>query len=157
MSKQQSGFTLIELVVVIVILGLLAATALPRFVNITADARFASVQGVAGGLRSAAALAKAQYLVTGSSAATTITAEGQLVDVLDTQNFPNFGGRPEGTATGMRRMLPDPSNFGIAGPGTDVGAITYTANGGQAGCNVVYTPNAAGDPVTVNATLANCQ
>lgn len=157
MYKQQSGFTLIELVVVIVILGLLAATALPRFVNITADARFASVQGIAGGLRSAAALAKAQYLVTGSSAATTITAEGQLVDVLDTNNYSNFGGRPEGTTTGMRRMLPDPSNFTITGPGTDIGAITYTANGGQAGCNVVYTPNAVGDPVTVNATLATCQ
>lgn len=157
MHKQQSGFTLIELVVVIVILGLLAATALPRFVSITSDARFASVQGVAGGLRSAAALTKAQYLVTGSSAATTITAEGQLVNVLDTATFPNFGGRPDGSATGMRRMLPDPANYTITGPGTQTGAITYTANGGTATCNVVYTPNAVGDPVTVNATLANCQ
>lgn len=155
MHKQQSGFTLIELVVVIVILGLLAATALPRFVNITADAREASVQGVAGGLRSAVALAQAQYLVTGSSAATTITAEGQLVNVLDTATFPNFGGRPDGSATGMRRMLTDPANYAIAAAGGAADTVTYTPDGGSATCQVVYDPDLAGDPVTVTVTDCN--
>ena len=67
MKSQQSGFTLIELVVVILILSVLAATALPRFMDVNEKAHHAAVAGAAGGLGSAVSLVKAQWVANGET------------------------------------------------------------------------------------------
>lgn len=71
-AKRQDGFTIIELVVVILLLGILAATALPRFMDVTDEAHDAVVEGVVGGLNTGAALFRATWVATGQSTTDTI-------------------------------------------------------------------------------------
>ena len=90
--KRQGGFTLIELVVVIVILGILAVTAAPRFLNLQNDARKASIQGLKGAIDGAAGITYGKAAVEGVETATTSNVDGSISAAF---------GYPTATATGI--------------------------------------------------------
>jgi len=83
-NKAQGGFTLIELIVVIVILGILAATALPKFASLSGDARMASLQAAKGSLTSASAMLHGKWLVNPQA---TYTYDGITVTMAN--GYPN--------------------------------------------------------------------
>lgn len=136
--KRQAGFTIVELVVVIALLGILAAVALPRFMDVTDDAKKASAQGFAGAMRSAVALVRAQAIATDSTGGD-VTFDGSTVTV-DSDGYPTADGADDATecttlATELLQSGSSIGDFTVTAP-TNVCTYTYTGTTYV----VTYTP-----------------
>lgn len=157
MRKIQTGFTLIELVIVITILGILAVVALPKFAALQGDARLAKMNGAMGSVKSAAAMAHAVILTRGVDANFTGLATPAIVIEGTTVVYVN--GYPD--AASMIPLAGLSSDFitnGLTAPSI---AAPYSGHVGATAttdCTVAYTAAAANlvPTYTVNATRDNC-
>ena len=138
MDKAQKGFTLIELVVVITILGILAAFAFPRFAALEVEARIAATEAFAGSIRAGSALAHSMDLVGAA-----VTMEGVAITMQ--------GGYPEGNATGITATMQDITGFTPTYSGA-AGAwqVVYEIDGAGAACDVTYLEGASAPTITLD-------
>jgi len=143
MRKSSAGFTLIELVVVITILGILAAFAIPRFANLEVEAREAAVQGLGGSVRSAATLAHSLSLATGAAVADPVTMEGTAVAMAN--RYP--------TLASIDDALLDTTGFTY-----DAATGVFTKDGATtpANCSVTYAQAAANSSPTITVDVTDC-
>lgn len=128
-KSSQHGFTLIELVVVIVILGILAAFAVPRFMGMEGEARAATVKSLGGAMHSAATMARAKCQAQGCGAAGVVVIEGQNVQMQN--GYPN--------RDGIVQSLTPVSIQGFVRTDVNANTVRFRKEGGSGTCWVQYT------------------
>lgn len=159
--KSHTGFTLIEMVAVIIILAIMAATAMPRFINLSGDARLAALNGMAGALNSTRSLVKSKWIAANSGNLDTIDMGGGYTVSVIANNSPfpsslDLMGIPAATTSGIWAALDNPNGFSSAlvalggGPNLQAGvALWPTGVATSLGCYAFYDTSGI---VTINNT-----
>lgn len=177
--QQQRGFTLIELIIVIVILGILAVTAAPKFIDIQSDANESTLKGVKAAVQGGAQLVYAKSAIAGTQS----SSDSQVQigsNTVDTKfGYPNADSMDVAMLEGWVDLSPEfgftaaedsSGSFTITSPGISFsdapvegfeddgsGGTTSTGTPDDTRCQVTYTsPTTSGDSPTITSETAGC-
>ena len=147
--KRSAGFTLIELVIVIIILGILAVTAAPKFLNLQGDAREATLKGMKAAMESSASVVYSKAVIKGleskTSGSVSTGVSGAVVTIAN--------GYPTADDAGIGAALDFSSaDWSVSSAGK---TYTMTPTGAPSSCTVTYTEAAAGNRPVVTAVDAS--
>ncbi|WP_028770105.1 prepilin-type N-terminal cleavage/methylation domain-containing protein [Silanimonas lenta] len=155
--RRQSGFTLIELIIVIVVLGILAALAVPRFISLQREARIAVIDSLFTSLRSGSNVVYAKSAAAGRAglANSTIDLDGSGISGGTIQT--NYG-YPAARSADLQLLFDNLSaRYTIGAGATTPGTMVTISLDGITNCSVSYTSsNAAGVPPTITRNVSAC-
>ena len=171
LCRQNNGFTLIELVIVIVLLGILSVFALPKFADLSEDANTSALKGLEGAIRSAGAIVYTKATIQGiqGDATGSVDLDGDGIDDVETEFGYPSDSRTDGmtlaldsgfttswawsTRNAPRRIVISSASTSTSGAGQKVNNVPITTNN----CYLTYiAPTSAGDTPSITLTTSGC-